>query len=461
MTLEKPINPNYAATCVTLRDFVELAGCDRIKGAIIFGSQVIVSKDAKAGDRGLFFPVETALSAEFLAANSLFNAKASTVIKAGLLNADPAKSGFFEPHGRVKCVKFRGHRSEGFFISLASLDFIGDFSDALSDGDTFDKLGSFEICRKHVTKRRQGLGFVGQAKTPKAQDRIVEGQFRFHYDTEKLAKNLHWLSPDSIISVSDKFHGTSVVIANLLATRRLSWLERLAGWLGAKIQATEYQIVVSSRKVVKSVGGEVKAGLSYYDSDVWSHWAKQIQDKISQGYTVYGEIVGYTPTGSPIQQGYSYGCVPLEKIDVTNLHKPSSRLLVYRVTYTGPDGVVFELPWLQMRGWCAARGLEVVPELFYGRAEHFCPKLQDESVDAWREAFLGRTSELYVHDQDCPHNPAGTPSEGIVVRCDLDNGTCWALKQKNFRFLERESNLMDSEVPDLEELEADGLETVN
>lgn len=72
MELKAPRNANYAATVVQLNSFVALDGCDRIKSALIFGNSVIVGKDSRAADLGLFFPVETALSDEFLCNNNLY-----------------------------------------------------------------------------------------------------------------------------------------------------------------------------------------------------------------------------------------------------------------------------------------------------------------------------------------------------------------------------------------------------
>ncbi len=179
--------------------------------------------------------------------------------------------------------------------------------------------------------------------------------------------------------------------------------------------------------------------------DVWGHWKDQIKDKIPQGYSIFAEIVGYTPTGGVIQQGYSYGC-----------NIPESRLLVYRVTFTGPDAVVFELPWLQMRGWCAKRGFETVPGLYWGPAAGLEPWLEGETLDQWREQFLKHVQETWVNDPDCPYNPSGTPAEGVVVRIDHADGTCSALKCKNFRFLEAETKRLDQGVADLEEVESQG-----
>src|SRR5690242_12964449 len=117
MKLDASKNRNYCAVVVQLKDFVDLPNCDNIKGALIFGNHVIVGKDAAVGDVGLFFPAETRLSPGFLGYNNLYR-------KPEFGNVDPEKKGFFEQHGRVRTVKFRGHKSEGFFIPLASLGYV-------------------------------------------------------------------------------------------------------------------------------------------------------------------------------------------------------------------------------------------------------------------------------------------------------------------------------------------------
>lgn len=99
-------NVNYTATVVRLSTFVDLKGCDNVKGALIFHNQVILSKTHQEGELGIYFPVECALSPEFLKRNNLY--------REASLNADPTKKGFFELNGRVRAVKFRGHKSEGF-----------------------------------------------------------------------------------------------------------------------------------------------------------------------------------------------------------------------------------------------------------------------------------------------------------------------------------------------------------
>ena len=114
LELATPKNANYTATIVALKTFVDLANCDNVKAALIFGNSVIIGKDAQPGTVGVFFPLESQIDEEFLGANNLFR-------KAEYGNVEPEKKGFFEQHGRVKAAKFRGHKSEGFWIPLASL----------------------------------------------------------------------------------------------------------------------------------------------------------------------------------------------------------------------------------------------------------------------------------------------------------------------------------------------------
>lgn len=437
-TFNAPKNPNYAATVVALSTFVDLPNCDNVKAAIIFGNHVIVSKDTKAGDLGLFFPVETALSAEFLGQNNLYR-------KAEFGNVDPEKKGYFEQHGRIKAVKFRGHKSEGFWIPWTALSYIPGLQ-ILDIGDTFDSIGDHEICRKYVPKsnRRGGLN-VSRARVARLEDAFVENQFRFHFDTENLRRNIQKIQPTDWISISDKWHGTSVVIANLLVKRELAWYERLLKKIGVKVQDTTYGLAYSSRKVVKAVNGRTKASNHFYSDDIWGIVAKEIEDRVPKGFTIYGEIVGYTPQGGAIQGGYAYGCQP-------GTHK----LVVYRVTSTNADGQTLELNWLQLKEFCTKYGFEMVKEFWYGQAKNFVTAPWVE-VDHFQQELLDRLEYLYVNDQDCPYNEPGTPAEGIVLRVDRLN-ECESFKLKNFRFLEHESKLLDKGEADIETLESEPVE---
>jgi hypothetical protein len=436
LTITAPVNANYCATVVSLTEFRELANCDNVKAAIIFGNSVIVGKDQQVGDVGLFFPVETALSKEFMSYNNLFRKSAQSAEGS---NIDPDKAGFFEQHGRVKAVKFRGHKSEGFWIPISSLDYIqlGDVEWII--GASFDKIDTYEICKKYMPKMNPARQFKAQGRLARLEDDIAPNQFRFHFDTENLRRNIHKIQPTDIISISEKWHGTSVVISKPLTRVKLKWYERLLQKLGINIQTQEYGLVYSSRRVIKAVNGKAKQGRSFYTSDVWGAVAQEVEEKIPAGFTLYGEIVGYTPDGAEIQKGYTYGCAPGEH-----------RFLVYRVTFTNEDGYVVELSWPQMREFCENKNIEVVPTLYYGHAIQFYDRIDAVlTTQAWQQELLGALESAYVCDQMCCHNCFKVPAEGIVVRIDRLNG-CESYKLKNFRFLEWESKALDKDVVDIE-----------
>lgn len=447
LKIEAPANDNYAATVVSLKDFVKLPNCDNIQAALIFGNHVIVGIDAKVGTIGLYFPAETQLTKEFLSANNLYR-------KPEHGNVDSRQKGFFEQHGRVKTVRFRGHKSEGFFIPLSSLEYTGvdlsyleQYARTLegNGGLSFDALGDHIICRKYLPKRNPASIHKQRGRVPRLEDSIVQGQFRFHPDTENLRRHIYKLKPTDFISISDKWHGTSAVIGNVLTVQPQGWYQRLLHFLGAPKNNVEYGMVHSSRRVIKGVKGNAKEGKHFYDSDIWGVVANEVKDRIPAGYTLYGEIVGFTPDGKAIQPGYHYGC-PVG----------GHRFLVYRVTVINAEGFTLELSWYQMKEFCERQGLEMVKELWYGKAKHVLSKTVDwiPELGDWQEAVLRALEEKYVNDSPCPYNNHEVPAEGIVVRIDhLQQSE--AYKLKNFSFLEQESKSLDKGEVDMETEESE------
>lgn len=219
----------------------------------------------------------------------------------------------------------------------------------------------------------------------------------------------------------------------------MRWYERILRKIGVAIQETEYALTYSSRKVIKSVNRQNTK--QYYGTDIWGIAAKNISDRIPTEYTIYGELVGYTPEGSPIQKGYSYGCDP-----------KTYTLFVYRVITTNNDGKTLELSWSQMQEFCATRALEPVKELFHGKANELV-SYDGNDIQEWQKQFLNYLETRWVHDQDCQYNPK-MPAEGIVIRRDSLT-SCEAWKLKNFRFMERETKELDKEIVDIETIESD------
>lgn len=409
-------NKNYGASIVALKEFRPISGCDAIKGAIIYGNHVIVGANAVEGEAGVFFPVETQISKDFLSKHSLF--------RSADLNADKDKRGFFEDSGRVRAIKLRGAKSEGFFIPLSEVVWPAGLL-VPPIGSEFDTINGVEICKKYVppasASRAVPVVKIGK-RMMQLVDTVARGTFAFHEDTENLRRNADKIVSGERFTVTDKINGTSAIFAHLPCLRQLSWFERIKRALGFFVDEYEWGIVASSRRVVKSVSGKSRAEAGFYGEDIWSVVAQEIGHKIPKGYSVYGEIVGFTPGGKAIQSGYSYGCGPRE-------HK----FFVYRVCVAALGGERVDLGRAQIEAFCKKAGLEPVPLLLEAVLEFDSSETNDEVVSALDSQF--------VQGRECSYNP-GKPAEGIVVR--LENEPKFtAYKLKNFDFLELESKALD------------------
>lgn len=53
-------------------------------------------------------------------------------------------------------------------------------------------------------------------KKIKRMSRMVEGEFSFHFDTNQFNNNVWRFSPNDIVTISLKEHGTSAIFANIL-----------------------------------------------------------------------------------------------------------------------------------------------------------------------------------------------------------------------------------------------------
>lgn len=236
-------NVNYAATIVAIPATRVLPKCDNIVGVSLFGSQAIVSKDTTPGTIGVYFPAECQLSAAFLKANNLYRHKE--------LNSSPeGRAGFFEDNGRVRAIKFRGVRSDCFFIPVQSLSFACDTS-KLKVGDTFDKIDGIEICRKYLRK----LPNESKHRMPQKKERFDRVDSKFmpeHFDTANYWRNKHLIGFANEIIITQKLHGTSVRFANTVVNRKLTLVERVLKWLGFKIRRQSTDTLTEIVRLLKT-----------------------------------------------------------------------------------------------------------------------------------------------------------------------------------------------------------------
>lgn len=425
--LKKPVNENYCANVVSIKSVIELEGMKTIAHTNIFGNMVIVSKDVKMGDMGIFFPVETKLSHEFLSNNNLY--------RHNNLNLDQTKKGFFEDNGRVRCVKFQGHKSMGFFIPLDSLNFTNHKED-LIEGNSFDEIAGIKICEKYIVKesRMPGSGNKSRNKLAKIS-KLIENQFKFHQDTAQLGKNIHMLKPDDIISITKKMHGTSTISSYILCKKALNPVEKFLKFVGVNVIDTVYDNIYASRKVVKNSDLRITKQ-DFYSEDIWGIANKELKPFLQKGMTFYAEIVGYLSTGAMIQKDFDYGCEP-----------GTHAIYIYRITYTNPDGLVYEFSAKQVQDFCKQNGLNAVPELYYGRVRDLVDyKDSEELLEFLQKAYLEKDCNM------CKCKPS-IPDEGICIR--IESNDLQVYKLKSFRFYEKETKEADKGEVNIEDNEGE------
>lgn len=420
---------NNTAIIAKLTNVRPHSNADRLQCATVFGDQIIVDLKAKEGDIGIYFDSNLCLSDIFLKSNNLYRHKEK--------NIDPNEGGMFEDNGRVKCVQLRGEKSYGFWIPLDSLSFVATNQQIsnLEEGFEFNDLNNVPICKKYVIQRTPGAPGSRNRKERKARvSRLVEGQFRFHEDTDQLAKNIHKIKPEDMIVLSWKMHGTSAISSKCLTNRKLNWIEKTLKWFGINLNTTIYDMIYASRKVVKNEFESSKQ--HFYSEDLWSRVGKEkFGDNLNHGETIYYEIVGYTGDGGMIQGPFDYSCNPGEY-----------KIYVYRITQTNDQGKVIELQWNQVKERCKMLGVDTVPEIYYGYAKDL---ISLDTENHWQENFLQYLRDTYVYDQDSIFCINKLPEEGIVLR--KEGYQIEAYKLKNFKFLNFESTQKDKGTEDIEE----------
>lgn len=452
---------NYTASVIELPPAQKVEGLDNLRMVEVFGNKCLIGKDSSYDELYLFFPSGTQLSHEFVSGNNLY--------RECQLNADPSKTGFFEPNRRVKAIKFRGIQSTGFVIPVSSLKNLwkdgidkdwacGEIA-RLKAGDEFNEFDGIEVCRKYVVKQESVPG-EKKDRTNKMNERLsdlmIPNQFRFHSDTAHLAKHLSQFKPHDIILITDKWHGSSCILSKVLIAKKLTLWQKFVNMLGGQIPSKAYGYIYSSGKpksnLPKGIEGEwINDGPDFYSSNIWKEVFEDYKHALEDGISIYGEIVGFETNGSAIQKGYDYGCsaeygTTIREHLATEGKIPAAyRFVVYRVTYTKPDGSVIEFTWPQLKEFCAKYGLETVKEIFYGPAGMF---IDDYIEEGFGDTFFKVLQTEYVEQMgNCKYCSNSVPAEGVVVR--KDGGTAYKLKSSSF--LAKESKDADNGETNIED----------
>ena len=516
-TASADMKEEYCAKIVRLGELKPVEGADRLVYTIVDGFSIVLEKGSfEEGEAVIYCLNETQINKAFLAANNQFefgerhlNANAEEVnelVDGGKTEEAKRKVGFFNKHGRVKLIRLKGCPSYGCIFKKESLvnwnkklkdvnldEYITVDGNGFVHPFNFDTVDGVLFAEAYVPLITQNVVSGSQRREKKRQKRIarfnrmVPGQFNFHYDTQQLNSNMWKIGAKDVVTISLKEHGTSFVAANIL-TRipiKLSMLknrhnkrvnraikmtlkgEKRFYWqrnaINNKVTALknslvkdykiDYGNVYSSRGVIKNqyINKNVTAG--FYGVDIWGEFNEIIKPYLLKGMTVYGEICGYcTNSDKMIQKGYDYGC-----------KRGENYLMLYRITFTDSEGNKTEWDVNEVYGW-TVKLLADHPELsgrvrpinilYHGTLGNLYPDI--DVTEHWHENVLARMKEDTEHfdmEEDEPMCKNKVPREGIVLRIDGDE-KAEAFKLKTFSFLNKEKSLIDKGEVDVEMMDA-------
>ncbi len=448
----------YTAVVARLTNVREHPNAQRLQLATVLGSQVVVGIDANEGELGIYFPTDGKLSPEYCTKNDLY--PRYEIDDAG--KKTKVGGGMFDPkNSRVRAQNLRSVKSDGYFASLDSVAYTGINLTDLYEGYQFHTLNDHLICEKYYTP--QTLRAMKGGTKPLRKKNIM---FAEHVDTEQYAYKKSLIQPGAICTITEKIHGTSHRIGNVIdETEKRPWYRKILG-LKPKVKR-EWKDFHGTRRVVL---GEHDERSSYYGTDEFRYKATEsLEGNLRKGEVVYGEIVGYvdetrlvmgeTSTKDlrkdpefkalfnpvPDTMKYTYNCVPGE-----------CDFYVYRITQVDEDGHAVELSWPQVKARCSELGVKHVPQLFgptivrehvywldpvdegydpevFGLVTTNKPELA--ALDGWVDEYQQGVSTI---------DPT-TIREGVVVRVDQPDGTVEFLKAKQYYFKVLESIIKANE----------------
>ena len=439
---------------VQIQELKPHSNADRLQIAVIFGASVIVGLDVKAGDLGIYFPIDLQLSEEYCTQNNLVRKKDENGNNIG---------GYLDPDKRnIRAMKLRGEQSEGLFMPLESLKYTG--ATKFEVGNKIDVVNGHEICRKYIPKIQVRQGRAIEGNRTRKHHVPIAPLFAEHADTEQLAYNMEAFKPGDQIEITLKMHGTSGrtgYLPKFQGYKRTFW-DKIFRREGTPIYDWGY--VTGTRRCV--INDFNDGGGFYGDNAFREPHARFFEGKLHKGETVYYEIVGFTNTGAPImgqvanskisgkeftkQYGkittFSYGCDP-KGTDT----EPQSAMYVYRMTMVNEDGDVVEYSPAQIKERCEQMGIHTVMEFETFVIPQEMRKLDDNGdvVNMTAGEYVLRMVEKYFDGPD----PIGKTHvrEGVVARI-LNRSNFAVYKHKNFSFKVLEGIAKDeATAPDMEE----------
>lgn len=426
----------YKAIIVELRAVREHPNADRLDLATVCGNQVVIGKNHKDGDVGVYFDTDGVLTPKFASTLNLY--------RKGEFNKDKNQTGMFDDNLRIRAQKFRGEKSEGFWLPLTTIQ--KEFKDTPTViGAEFDMIGKELICQKYInpsTLKKQGM--------MKSSKKIENEMFHQHFDTAQFGRNEFMIGLDDQVVITEKLHGTSQRIANVKIQPELKWYHKLFGFKPAAV----WEDIIGTRRVILD-NTKLKEDNGYHSSTFRQRAASPFNGQIKKGETFYYEVVGYEGENKPIMGSHanaklkqhldkeSYenfiSCYGQQTVFNYGCSEGECDVYVYRITLTNEDGYSVDLSWDAIVERCSELGIKTVPELFRGTRRQMAhlEALRRNDIDARvheddrdiQEYSIEYIKFLSMGKTRVGHNL----SEGVCLR--VEKGiTPLVLKEKSFTF---------------------------
>lgn len=400
----KLTHDNYNATLIKVDKLHDLPNLDKLKAIQYAGFSALVDwSSVKVGDLVLFIPTLTSISPEYLRDHNLYSSKSK--------NKDTEVSGYFPNSGIVKAIKLKKNISNAFvvkyedFLKYYGFDHRPDTPNPLEIGMSFNEVDGKVFCFKYEPPTTQSSN-----PSEKKEDRKYIPE---HFDTHQFLREVNSYEDNDQVYITQKLHGTSVILGHTYVSKELSFIERLLSKFLGISNSREMGYLASSRRVIKTKNTSAN---HYYGSDIWSECLKRYEQQIPKNYLIYGEIIGWIGD-TPIQKGYTY-----------NLPTGQWELYVYRVAFINEDGMVVDLSFESMQAFCNQQGFKVVPLL-----EKTTAKKMIEEYEKYLDKVYSTTykNAVSLSDKD-------SVDEGVVIRRD-DYPTPYNTKLKSPLFYEYET----------------------
>jgi RNA ligase len=417
---------NYVPVVASVENFQPIKGADFIVSATVRTTvdiaTAVVSKDTVEGSIGLYFYPDTKLDQEYAQKNDLIARFDETGKKIG--------GGYFDSKLRVRAQKFKGIRSEGIWMPLSSISYtgtkqefiVGELVENIVVGDKTYVLGS----RYYIQQRN-----INTSTTAKKVD--LNTFLPKHVDTEQLAYHIKEIPEGALITITEKYHGTSHRFGHVYVERPQSWWKNiLSKFLPRYFPKGKYELVHGSRNVVLDGRKEGYHGSDQFRFDLFNFV------KLEKDMVVYGEVVGYANDKPimPPQDTSKYKdlkSLPSPMIYNYKLNN-ECEFIPYRITKEGKD-----LSHEEVREW-AIKNAYPSPHVF------------DEFTYDGNSSTLLELAKKYAEgDKGYVLTTNGDHiSEGVVVRVDYE-GTTSFYKYKSFWFKVLEGIIKDEGIVDMEE----------